>query len=283
VRALEENGHLVRRLVRGEIRDGDREIRWNPAAGEIDAAELEGIDAVVHLAGENLAARRWNAEVKREIRDSRVRGTRLLAETLAGLSSKPDTMISASAVGFYGDRGEATVDESSERGAGFLADVCSEWEAATAPAREAGIRVVNLRIGVVISGDGGALAKMLLPFKLGVGGVIGSGRQVWSWIALDDLVRAILFLLEQKTLSGPVNAVAPEAVTNREFTTTLGRVLRRPTIFPMPAFAARLALGEMADEMLLSGARVEPRALDSAGFVFAYPQLEPALRASLRK
>jgi uncharacterized protein (TIGR01777 family) len=283
VRALEENGHLVRRLVRGEVRDGDREIRWDPAAGEIDAAELEGIDAVVHLAGENLAARRWNAEVKREIRDSRVRGTRLLAETLANLSSKPDTLISASAVGFYGDRGDAAVEETSERGAGFLADVCSEWEAATEPARAAGIRVVNLRIGVVISGEGGALAKMLLPFKLGLGGVIGSGQQVWSWIALDDLVRAILFLLEQKPLSGPVNGVAPSAVTNREFTKTLGQVLGRPTIFPMPAFAARLALGEMADEMLLSGARVEPRALVSAGFAYANPQLEPALRASLQK
>jgi uncharacterized protein (TIGR01777 family) len=283
VKALEASGHLVRRLVRGEVRDSDHEIRWDPVAGTIDAAELEGIDAVVHLAGENLAAKRWNAAVKRKILDSRVDGTQLLAETLARLSSKPDTFISASAIGYYGHRGQETVNESSAAGTGLLADVCRAWEAAAEPARTAGIRVVNLRIGVVISGDGGALSKMLTPFKLGLGGVIGSGQQVWSWIALDDLVNAIVFALENKSLSGPVNAVAPGAVTNREFTKTLGSVLGRPTIFPMPAFAARLALGEMADEMLLSGARVEPAKLQAAGFSFAYPQLEPALTAAVKK
>jgi uncharacterized protein (TIGR01777 family) len=278
VKSLEREGHLVRRLVRREVRDGEREIRWDPAAGTIDAGELEGIDGVVHLAGENLAAHRWNDKVKQEIRDSRLKGTRLLAESLAKLTNKPDVLVSASAIGYYGDRGDERVDEFSPPGSGFLADVCKEWEAAAGAARDAGIRVVNLRLGVVLSPHGGALAKMLLPFKLGAGGVIGSGRQVWSWIALDDLVSAIEFALQDGALAGPVNAVAPEAATNREFTKTLGRVLRRPTIFPMPAFAARLALGEMADEMLLAGVRVEPRILTQAGFVFRHPNLEPALR-----
>ncbi|MEX2317088.1 MAG: TIGR01777 family oxidoreductase [Pirellulales bacterium] len=283
VESLERGGHLVRRLVRREVRDSEREIRWDPAASTIDAGELEGIDGVVHLAGENLAAHRWNEKVKREIRDSRVQGTRLLAETLAKLANKPDVFVSASAIGYYGDRGEQPVDESSPPASGFLADVCREWEAATQAARDAGIRVVNLRLGVVLSPRGGALVKMLLPFKLGVGGVIGSGRQVWSWIALDDLVAAIEFALANAALAGPVNAVAPEPVTNREFTKTLGRVLRRPTVLPMPAFAARLALGEMADEMLLAGVRVEPRVLRSAGFAFQHPRLEPALRHLLNR
>jgi uncharacterized protein (TIGR01777 family) len=283
IEALERRDHLVRRLVRHDVRDSEREIRWDPAAGTIDAGELDGLDAVVHLAGENLAAQRWNDQVKQEIRDSRIQGTRLLSGALAKLTNKPDVLVSASAIGFYGDRGDEPVDESSPPGSGFLADVCREWEAATEPARAAGIRVVNLRLGVVLSPRGGALAKMLLPFKLGVGGVIGSGRQFWSWIALDDLVAAIQFALQNAALAGPVNAVAPSPVTNREFTKTLGRVLRRPTVFPMPAFAARLALGEMANEMLLSGVRVEPRVLTSAGFSFQHPQLEPALRAMLQR
>ena len=283
LRVLEAEGHLVRRMVRREVRDGDHEIRWDPAMGTIDAAELDGVDGVVHLAGESLAAKRWNATVKQEIRDSRVKGTRLLAETLAKLTNKPDVFVSASAIGFYGDRGDEPVDETASPGAGFLADVCREWEGATQPARDAGIRVVNLRLGVVISGDGGALAKMRLPFKLGVGGVVGSGRQYWSWIAIQDLVRAILFALENKSLAGPVNAVSPGPVTNREFTKTLGRVLGRPTIFPMPAFAARMALGEMADEMLLAGVRVEPTRLSDAGFSFEYPQLDRALSHELKR
>jgi uncharacterized protein (TIGR01777 family) len=281
VSALEADGHLVRRLVRRDVQDGDREIRWDPAAGTIDAAELEGIDAVVHLAGENLAARRWNTSVKQEIRESRVRGTRLLAETLAALVNKPEVLVSASGVGYYGDRGADVVDESSPLGTGFLADVCRDWEAATEPARQSGIRVVNLRTGVVIAAQGGALAKMLFPFKLGLGGVIGSGRQYWSWIALDDLVSAIKLALENGALAGPVNAASPEPVTNREFTKTLGRALGRPTIFPMPAFAARLVLGEMADEMLLASTRVAPRVLLQAGFAFRFPRLETALRSAL--
>jgi uncharacterized protein (TIGR01777 family) len=281
VNALERQGYTVRRLVRRSTQTGDCEIRWDPAGGTIDAANLSGVDAVVHLAGEGIAAHRWTESFKHKIRDSRTRGTRLLCETLASLSVKPAVLVSASAVGYYGDRGDERVDESSPAGQGFLADVCQQWEEATHAARDANIRVVNLRIGVVLSSKGGALAQMLMPFRLGLGGVIGSGRQYISWIALDDLVRVIQFALHAAALSGPVNAVAPEPATNREFTKTLGRVLGRPTIFPMPAAAARLAFGEMADEMLLGGARVEPRALSHAGFDFAYPQLETALRHAL--
>jgi uncharacterized protein len=278
VETLEAEGNLVRRLVRRPVRDEEHEIRWDPAAAQIDAAALEGVDAVVHLAGESLAAHRWTESFKAEIRNSRVRGTQLLCNALAGLGTRPGVLVSASAVGYYGDRGDELVGESSSPGKGFLADVCREWEAATQAARDAGIRVVNLRLGVVLSPKGGALAQMLTPFKLGVGGAIGSGRQYFSWIALDDLVSAIGFVLRTAAMSGPVNAVAPQPVTNREFTKTLGRVLGRPTVLPMPAFAARLAFGEMADEMLLSGARVEPRALLASGFKFQYPELESALR-----
>jgi uncharacterized protein len=278
VDALEGEGNLVRRLVRRPVRDGKHEIQWDPAAGRIDAAALAGIDAVIHLAGVNLAAQRWTESFKAEIRDSRVRGTQLLCDALAGLSTKPGVLVSASAVGYYGDSGDKTVDETSPPGSGFLADLCREWEAVTQPVRDSGIRVVNLRLGVVLSLRGGALAQMLTPFKLGVGGAIGSGRQYFSWITLDDLVSAIGFALRTAALSGPVNAVAPQPVTNREFTKTLGRVLGRPTVLPMPAFAARLAFGEMADEMLLSGVRVEPRVLLTSGFKFQFPELEPALR-----
>lgn len=294
VAALEARGDQVWRLVRTsatsassaepslaeprEVRDPQREIRWDPAGGNIDAADLEGIEAVVHLAGENISAHRWTEEFKRKILDSRIPPTRMLCEALAGLQNKPRVLCSASAIGYYGDRGETPVDESSPPGRSFLAQGCQEWEQATQPARDAGIRTVNLRIGVVLSRDGGALAKMLTPFKLGAGGVIGSGLQFMSWIALDDLVSTIVFALSNTSLAGPVNAVSPNPVTNRAFTQTLGRVLGRPTILPMPAFAARLAFGEMADELLLTGARVEPRALQSADFEFRYAQLEPALR-----
>jgi uncharacterized protein (TIGR01777 family) len=281
VHALEGEGHFVRRMVRRAVRDGDHEIHWDLAAGTMDAAELSGVDAVVHLAGENIAAHRWNNSFKSKVRDSRIRGTGLVCQTLAGLASKPAVLISASATGYYGNRGDEAVDESSPAGRGFLAEVCQQWEAETQPARDADIRVVNLRIGVVLSRGGGALAQMLTPFKLGLGGVLGSGRQYFSWITLDDLVRAIQFALSAAALAGPVNAVAPEPVTNREFTKTLGRVLSRPTVFPMPAVAARLAFGEMADEMLLGGVRVVPRALASAGFTFRYPQLEQALRHAI--
>jgi uncharacterized protein (TIGR01777 family) len=281
VDSLQSDGHLVRRVVRQSRTRGENEIRWDPAAGTIDAAGFNDVDAVVHLAGESVAAHRWTAAVKQEIRDSRVRGTKLLCDTLADLASRPTVLISASAIGYYGDRGGDRLTESSPPGAGFLANVCQEWEQATTPARNADIRVVNLRIGVVLTPKGGALKSMLTPFKLGIGGVIGSGRQYFSWVTLEDLVRAIQFAISAAALNGPINAVAPQPVTNREFTMTLGRVLRRPTIFPMPAFAARLAFGEMADEMFLASTRVEPKALEAAQFEFAHPQLEPALRQLL--
>jgi uncharacterized protein len=278
IHALEADGHLIRPVVRRAPRAGADEIRWDPDNGTIDAAEFASVDAVVHLAGENIAAHRWTQSFKDKIISSRVRSTKLLCDTLAGLASKPSVLISASAIGYYGSRGPEPLDESASPGQGFLAEVCQQWEAATAPARDADIRVVNLRIGFVLSKDGGGLTKMLTPFRLGLGGVIGSGNQYMSWIALDDLVRVIQFTLSAAALVGPVNATAPNAVTNREFTKTLGSVLHRPTIFPMPAFAAKLAFGEMADDMLLSSIRVEPSALNNARFEFRYPQLDLALR-----
>jgi uncharacterized protein len=276
---LTTGGHQVVRLGRGP--SGKDDIHWDPSRNVIDAAKLEGFDAVVHLAGENIAARRWNAEQKARIRDSRVQGTRLLAETLGKLQRPPRALIAASAIGFYGDRGDEVLNESSAAGTGFLADVCRDWEAATASA--AGIRVVNLRFGVILSPKGGALAQMLTPFRMGVGGRIGSGKQWMSWIALDDVIGAIHHALATESLRGPVNAVAPQAVTNREFTKTLGQVLHRPTFLPMPAFAARLALGEMADELLLASARVEPKTLLESNYRFVYGNLEDALRHLLGK
>lgn len=275
---LEQQGHLIRRLVRRKVRDSDGEIQWDPASGTIDAEELNAVDAVVHLAGENIASGRWNEKVKRAIHDSRVDGTRLLSQTLADLDSKPNVFVSASAIGYYGPRGDETMDESSPPGEGFLAEVCQAWEYETRPASEAGIRVVNLRIGVVLSPEGGALKSMLTPFKLGLGGIIGSGRQYISWVELDDLVRIIDFVLTNNSMAGPVNATAPHPATNREMTKTLGKVLGRPTIFPMPPFVARLAFGEMADEMLLTGAKILPKRLESAGFRFSFPELKEALQ-----
>jgi uncharacterized protein len=276
--ALEADGHLVRPVVRRVPRADKHEIGWKPDQGTIDAAEFEKVDAVVHLAGVGIADKRWTSGFKQQILDSRIRGTNLLCSTLASLTIKPAVLISGSAIGYYGSRGDEPVNESSPPGTGFLADVCQQWEAATKPARDADIRVVNLRTGFVLARDGGGLAKMLTPFRLGLGGIIGSGRQYMSWVALDDLVRAIQFALSAAALAGPVNGTAPHPVTNREFTKTLGRVLGRPTIFPVPAFAARLAFGEMADDMLIGGVRVEPRSLATAGFEFNYPELEVALR-----
>jgi uncharacterized protein (TIGR01777 family) len=236
------------------------------------------VDAVVHLAGANIAAGRWTAEQKARIRDSRVNSTRLLSETFAKLAQPPKVFVCASATGFYGDRGADIMTEDSPAGSGFLAEVCEAWEAATQPARNAGIRTVMLRFGMILSSAGGALAKMLLPFKLGVGGVIGSGDQYWSWIGLDDVVGAIHHALVNDTLEGAVNTVAPQPATNREFTKSLGKILGRPTIFPLPGFAARLALGEMADELLLASTRVEPAKLAASGYAFRHPELEGALR-----
>lgn len=262
-------------------RGGQGTMYWNGATGEIDGAPLEGAAAVVHLAGENIAGRRWSDSFKREIRDSRVKGTRLIAEAMARANDRPRTLVCASAIGYYGDRGDELLTESSPAGEDYLAEVCAQWEAACQPARDAGVRVVNARIGVVLSAQGGALAKMLTPFKLGLGGKMGSGRQYMSWVTLEDVVGALAFLVTHESVSGPVNVTAPAASTNAEFTRTLGRVLRRPTVFPVPAFAARLAFGEMADALLLASTRVAPRALEGAGYRFRHGELEGALRQVL--
>lgn len=280
---LSAGGHDVIRLVRSEPKAGEAAVRWDPEAGTIDAAGLDGLDAVVHLAGENVAEGRWTAEKKRRIRDSRVKGTRLLCEALAGLARPPRVLVSASAVGYYGDRGDELLTEESPPGSGFLAGVAREWEAAAEPARRAGIRVVHPRMGAVLTPAGGALAKMLPPFRAGLGGRVGSGRQYLSWIAIDDLLGAILHLLVTEVLQGPVNVVAPRPVTSSEFAATLGRVLGRPARLAMPAFAARLAFGEMADEVLLASARVTPERLVASGYRFRYPELEGALRHLLGK
>jgi uncharacterized protein (TIGR01777 family) len=274
---LTGKGHVVTRLARAPANAPDKSIMWNPAAGEIDTAKLEGFDAVIHLAGENIASR-WNAEKKAMIRDSRVKGTRLLAESLGRLSRRPQVLVCASAIGYYGSRGDEVMTEESGPGTGFLVEVCREWEAAAVPAAEKGVRVVWLRIGVVLSSRGGALTKMLFPFRMGVGGKVGSGKQYMSWIAVDDVAGVIHHALMSDKLQGPVNAVSPQPVTNYEFTKTLGRVLWRPTIFPMPAFMARLAFGEMANELLLASTRVEPRRLLAAGYSFQHADLEGALR-----
>lgn len=279
---LQGKGHRVIRLVRSQPKPGGGEICWNPEAGTMDRKGLEGLDAVVHLAGEGIVGR-WTKKKKEKIRESRVRGTRFLSESLAELKNPPQILVGASAVGFYGDRGDEVLNEKSPPGANFLADVCREWEEAAGPAVKKGIRVVNLRIGMVLHPAGGALAKMLPPFRLGLGGVIGDGRQYVSWISRDDLLGVILFALTNDKLSGPVNAVSPNPVMNREFTRTLGRVLSRPTIFPMPAFAARLVFGKMADELFLASTRVEPMRLKAAGYCFQDPELEGALRRILRR
>src|SRR5579859_986184 len=275
--ALTSEGHRVSCLVRSKSKLGIRDTYWDPVAGELYLPGLEGLDAVIHLAGESIAGGRWTAARKARIRDSRVQGTRLLCETLAHLAHPPKVFVSTSAVGYYGDRADEILTEPCPPGSNFLADVCREWESATEPAAQHGIRVVILRLGMVLSLKGGALAKMLTPFRLGVGGVIGSGKQYMSWLAIDDLVRIINHALKTESLHGPTNAVAPNPVTNAEFTKTLGRALRRPTVLPMPAFAARLALGEMADELLLASARVVPTKLLASGFVFHHPDLESAL------
>lgn len=277
---LTTGGHTVRPLVRRAPKDG--EIRWDPAGGAIDAEALEGVDAVVHLAGEPIVGR-WSDAKKSRIYDSRVDGTRLLAAALAGLDRKPRALICASAVGVYGDRGDAVLTEDSAGGDGFLAEVCRDWEAACEPARAAGIRVVNARLGIVISAAGGALAKMLTPFKLGLGGPVGSGAQYWSWIALDDAIGALHHALVADTLAGPVNLTAPEPVTSKAFAKVLGKVLGRPAFLPAPAFALRLAMGEAADEMLLASQRVLPERLQGSGYTFRHTQLEDALRMQLGK
>lgn len=277
---LQTGGHTVRRLVRRPVQS-DSEIEWDPQRGLVHPAQSGGVDAVIHLAGEGLANGRWTDDKMERIRESRVEATRRLAQSFADLENSPTTFIGASAIGFYGSRGEEILTEESEPGSGFLADVCRAWEEATEPARDAGIRVVNARVGVVLSPDGAALGKMLTPFSFGAGGVLGSGSQFMSWISRHDCISALYFCLMSPGISGPVNLTAPNPVTNREFTKTLGRVLRRPTIIPMPSPIARAAFGKMADEALLASARVQPARLESAGYSFRDPTLEPALRSML--
>lgn len=277
---LKEKGHEVYSLSRSR-KDDPKIFHWNPDDGTIELDESIHFDAVIHLAGEGIANKRWSESQKKKIRDSRVNGTTLLAEKVASLEHKPSVFICASAIGYFGDRGDEELTESSPPGDSYLADVCQEWENSTRVAEEAGIRVAHTRFGIVLGSGGGALQKMLTPFKMGVGGNMGSGNQYWSWIALDDVVHILIYALENDQISGPVNCVSPQPLTNREFTKVLGKVLHRPTMFPMPGFAAKLALGEMADELLLCSAKVIPQKLNQSDYTFQYSDLEEALKSMI--
>jgi uncharacterized protein (TIGR01777 family) len=281
--ALAARGAGVLQLVRHDPAAADQ-LNWNPLASPAVAKTdpLEGLIAAIHLSGAGIAAHRWTPAYKRELALSRVQTTRSLATILAGLRRPPKTLLIASAVGFYGNRGDEVLDETSGPGTGFMANLCQQWEAAARPASEAGIRVVHLRLGVVLGREGGALKKMLPLFQLGLGGPLGSGRQWMSWISLADAVAAILFALDSTALAGPVNLTAPQPVTNAEFTRSLAREIHRPAMLPAPAFALRMVLGEVADEALLASARVVPSRLTSAGFQFAHPTVDEALAAALR-
>ncbi len=279
LKLLRASGHTVTRLVRRQATSSDERF-WDPAAGKLDPGTLEGIHAVVNLSGDNIGKGRWNAAKKKAILESRIQTAGLLADTIAKSNSKPEVFVTASAIGFYGNRGDEVLSETSPRGEGYLADVCRDWEAA---ASRSGIRTVMLRFGMILATEDGALAKMVTPFRLGAGGNMGDGKQYWSWVTVDDAARSILFALSHQELAGPVNVVAPQPVTNAEFTKTMGSVLHRPTLFPMPAFAARLALGEMADALILSSARVVPTRLQAAGFEFLNPDLKGALSSLLRE
>ncbi|MFD5164130.1 TIGR01777 family oxidoreductase [Streptomyces hawaiiensis] len=280
-RSLTADGHEVRRLVRGTPRTAG-EIHWDPEGGRVDAAGLAGCHAVVNLAGAGVGNRRWTQAYKQRIRDSRVKGTATLAEAVASLDAKdrPRVFVNGSAIGYYGETGERTVDESAPAGEGFLPSLCVEWEGATAPAQEAGVRTVCTRTGLVVSREGGAWGRLFPLFQAGAGGRMGDGRQYWSFVALHDEVAAIRHLIETDGLSGPFNVTAPHPVTNREMTAAMGRVLHRPTLFPVPATVLRTVLGEMAGDVLGS-ARVLPRRLLESGFRFAFPEIEGAIRAAL--
>jgi uncharacterized protein (TIGR01777 family) len=283
IKSLANSGDEIVRLVRNEPSFGEGEVEWHPNKGLIDSEHLNNLDAVVHLAGESIASGRWTDERKQRIRDSRVKGTELLSKSLARLAQPPSTFVCASAIGYYGDRGDEILTEQSSPGADFLAQVCIDWEKATAAAAEKGMRVVSTRFGIILASHGGALAQMLTPFRLGAGGRIGSGKQWMSWIALDDVVTALRFVLRNKSIAGPVNFVAPSPVSNAEFTKSLGHALSRPTFFPIPAFSVRLAFGEMADALLLASLRVKPAVLNAAGYSFEFSELKDALSHLLRK
>jgi uncharacterized protein (TIGR01777 family) len=278
VRELEAAGHEVVRLVRGRPA-GPGAVAWDPDAGTIDVAALAGIDGAVHLSGATIG-RRWSAARKAEIMESRVKSTHLIAETLASLDPSPSVLVCAGGIGIYGDRADEILTEESDLGGGFLAEVGRAWESACEPARAAGIRVVNLRAGIVLAREDGALARLLTPFKLGLGGRVGSGKQWWSWVALDDVVGAIRYAVEGD-ITGPVNLVSPNPLTNAQFTKALGKALGRPTIFPFPALAAKALFGEMADEALLTGQRALPARLLDAGFTFEYPEIDSAFAHAL--
>lgn len=273
--SLTRKGHSVSTLVRHETKNKN-EVQWNPQTGVKNLEDLENFDAVIHLAGENIGDKRWTEEQKRKIRESRVQGTSVLKDSILNLKNPPKTFISASAIGFYGDRGNETLDEASVVGTGFLPEVCREWENSSKPLAEKEIRLVYVRIGVVLAPNGGALAKMLFPFKMGVGGIIGNGKQVMSWIELEDLTEIFNFAVETEKVSGAINAVSPNPVTNFEFTKTLGKVLKRPTIFPLPAFVAKIVLGEMAQDLLLASTKVFPKRLQELGYKFKTEGLESA-------
>jgi len=276
---LKAQGHEIYKLVRKTPKATD-EIQWDATEGFSDAeqSKLENFDAVVHLAGDNVASGSWSEEKKRKIRESRTVGTRVLVDALRKTKHPPKILVSASAIGFYGNRNDEILTEDSAKGVGFFPDVCDEWEQESQKANEFGARVVNPRIGVVLAKDGGALEKMLTPFKFGVGGVVGSGEQYMSWIAIDDLIKIFHFALETNDLSGAINATAPNPATNEEFTKTLGKVLGRPTIIPIPAFGIKLLFGEMGERLLLEGCRVIPKRLQDANFEFQFTNLEDAMK-----
>ncbi|MCD6052131.1 MAG: uncharacterized protein K0Q55_3549 [Verrucomicrobia bacterium] len=281
VPALRQAGHEVVRLVRGGTAGEPNSVDWDPLSDRLDASKLSGIDAVIHLAGDNLAEGRWTKEKKASIRDSRVMSTRLLSDTVARLRPRPKVFISASAVGIYGDRGAEWLTEESSHGTDFLAEVCLSWEGATHTAKEAGIRVVHLRFGVILAKQGGALAKMVPPFKAGMGGPVGGGEQYISWVALDDALGVIMHALTHTDLEGPVNVVSPEPVKNKDFAQALGHALGRPTLVPVPAFAVKLAFGEMAEAILLASQRVMPQQLLKSGYSYRHPELSVLLRELL--
>ncbi|MDF6042043.1 TIGR01777 family oxidoreductase [Streptomyces sp. JH14] len=280
VRSLRADGHEVVRLVRRPARVGD-EVEWDPKRGYVDVAGLVGCDAVVHLAGAGVGDHRWTEKYKKEIRDSRVLGTAAIAEAVVSLDVPPKVLLAGSAIGYYGDTGDRSVDESAPHGTGFLPSVCVEWEAAAAPAQEAGVRTVFARTGLVVAGSGGAWGRLFPLFRAGLGGRLGNGHQYWSFIALHDHIAAMRHILDTQSMSGPVNLTGPDPVTNGEVTAAMGRVLRRPTLFTVPSPALRIALGDFAEDVLGSQ-RVLPKRLLESGFTFAFPGIDAAIRAALR-